>query len=206
MKPKSNKASSLTEAKPYDCCGTPSYGLDPLLPFLPKDKIIWEPACGRNHISSYLTSLGYRVMAYDIDQGYNFFDYMPMTEEWIQVTNPGYSSTLKFAWIKKSVEIPNPFALLLPVETFGSQKAQACFESSKYGDVQVIWLDHRINFDMPVLGCGGSQFPTCWVTRGLNLPKMMNYGKIIYPPEVIQAQKEARAKQKLKKQLEAIVS
>jgi len=57
---------------------TPSYGVEPILKYLPKDKIIWCPF--DTEISEFvkiLKSNGYNVIYSHIDTGQDFFNYEP---------------------------------------------------------------------------------------------------------------------------------
>lgn len=157
-KPKTNRAGDKYEPKGYDACQTPPTALNPLLPYLPKDKILWESAAGEGFLVKKLALEGYRVEESELLRGQNYFDYQPA--EWdIQVTNPPYS--IKYPWLEHAYELGKPFALLLPVETLGAKGAQKLFKAN---GVEVMLLDHRVNFRMPNKGWEGSsaQFPTAW--------------------------------------------
>lgn len=163
-----------------DACQTPAYALDPLLPYLKQFKRIWEPACGEGLLVDALqdwTGARFEVIATDILQGQNFFDFEPEHEWECIVTNPPYS--IKFQWLARCYTLGKPFALLMPVETLGTKTAQDLFE--RYG-IEVILLDKRVNFKMPRKGwdSGGAQFPTAWFTWQLHLPAQLTYGKINY--------------------------
>lgn len=167
MKPKKNQ----TDIPAKDRCQTPAYGVTPLLPYLPKDAVLWESAAGEGFLAAALVAAGHRAVLSDVLTGQNFFHYQPGAWD-VQVTNPPYS--LKFAWIKHSYELGKPFALLMPVEAIGAQTAQRLF--SRYG-VEVIWLDKRVNFKMPNTGWdgAGAQFPVAWFTWGLNIGTQMTF-------------------------------
>lgn len=179
MKPKTNRAGTLYEAKGFDCCQTPSSAAKTLQRFIPPGKIIWESAAGTMRmlvkgIQEYLSP--HSVIATDIqdDTSYNFFDYSPNIWD-IQITNPPYS--IKYHWLKRSYELGKPFALLLPVETIGAKKAQTLMK--EYG-AEIILLSKRINFYMPDKGLtgGGAQFPTLWFTYGLNIGRDISFAEV----------------------------
>lgn len=141
MKPKSN----IKSAPARDQCQTPSYALDPLLPYLSKGKVIIESAAGEGNLVKGLRFHGFPVCAYDLLNGNDFFEYQSRHKDIeVQVTNPPFS--LKYKWLKHSYEIGIPFALLMPVEVEGAAQAQKLFEH--YG-VGIIHLSRRINFKMP---------------------------------------------------------
>jgi hypothetical protein len=174
MKPKQNQAGDINESNVFDRCQTPFYALDPLIPYLPKHELIWEPAQGDGHIVAKLTDEKFMILGTDILTGCNFFDY-ELEGFGCQVTNPPYS--IKYDWLRRSYELEKPFALLLPLETLGSSKGQALFE--QYG-IEIILLDKRVNFKMPHKGYGksGAQFPVAWFTWRLGIGQQITYGKI----------------------------
>ena len=157
-KPKTNRAGDQYTPKGYDACQTPPQAVDPLLPYLPKDKIIWESAAGEGLLVVKFIHEEYNVVGTDILTGENFFEQEP-TEWDIQVTNPPYS--IKYPWLARAYEFGKPFALLLPVEVLGAKRAQKLFR--EYG-VEVMLLDHRVNFKMPIKGWerSAAQFPVAW--------------------------------------------
>jgi len=145
------------------------------LPYLPKDIPIWEPACGTGNLVNVLRKHGHKVLGTDVSTGNNFFYRKPPMQRYIHVTNPPYS--LKYPWIQRCYALGQPFALLVPVETMGSQKAQVW--TQKFG-VELMFLWRRVNFIMPYAGATGSaQFPVMWMCWNL-LPREINYGMIEY--------------------------
>lgn len=179
MKPKTNRTGHKNKSAKYDRCQTPYYALDPLLPHLPAEWIYWEPACGDGHIVAKLESNGLKVQATDILDGHNFFDWQP--DRWhCQITNPPYS--VKYDWLARSYQLGKPFALLLPVETIGAATAQKLFNRH---DLEVVFLNKRVNFKMPDQGYngGGAQFPVAWFTWGLDIGQQITFAKISYYPD-----------------------
>lgn len=177
MKPKRSYAASPTKSNSYDCCQTPPYAVDPLLPFLPRSKsvVIWEPAAGEGYIVRKLESEGFKVVASDILTGQNFFKWQPSYFD-IIVTNPPYSD--KYFWLERCYQLGKPFAMILPVETIGVGKAQKLF--SRYG-VEVIWLSSRVGFKMPsqkTFEESSPQFPTAWFTWGLGIGKENTFAQM----------------------------
>lgn len=111
MKPKTNRNGQINKPARFDSCQTPFYALDPLIPYLPKDWLIWESAAGDCHVVQKLTAEGFAIFGSDILSGHNFFTFSP--ERWdCQVTNPPYS--IKYDWLKRSYELGKPFALYCP--------------------------------------------------------------------------------------------
>lgn len=176
QKPKTNRAGDEYVPQGYDACQTPPEAIDPLLPYLPREWRIWEPAAGEGLLVDALYDSDFHsVLASDILTGQNFFEYEP-DEAWdALVTNPPYS--IKYKWLARCYALGKPFALLLPVETLGAKQAQELFR--EYG-LEVVFLDRRVNFKMPYKGWdgGGAQFPVAWFTRGLDIGQQMTFARM----------------------------
>jgi hypothetical protein len=174
MKSKINRAGDVKESKDFDRCQTPAYALDPLLPYLRPEWAIWECAAGAGRLARALTPHVRQVVASDLLDGRNFFDYQPPHFDAI-ITNPPYS--IKFDWLARCYQLGKPFALLVPVETIGAAKAQRLME---HHGAELLLLDKRVNFTMPIKGDDGSsaQFPTLWLCWQM-LPAPIVYGRIM---------------------------
>lgn len=172
---KSNRAADEYVPQGYDACQTPAYAIDPLLPFLSSDWIIWEPACGEGYLVEALFDSSFQdIIGTDILTGHNFLEYEPDAWDCL-ITNPPFS--LKYRWLERCYQLAKPFALLLPVETLGAKTAQEMFR--EHG-IEVIFLDRRVNFKMPNAGWdgAGAQFPTAWFTWGLNIGRQMTFARL----------------------------
>lgn len=175
MKNKTNRAGDEYVPQGYDSCQTPPEALDPLLPYVPREWAIWEPAAGEGLLVDGLYDAGFaHVRASDILTGHNFFQFIPATWDCL-ITNPPYS--IKYKWLERCYALRKPFALLLPVETLGAKTAQALFR--EHG-VEIIFMDQRINFKMPYAGWqgGGAQFPTAWFTWGLDIGRELTFARM----------------------------
>ena len=177
MKPKINRAGDPALSKGFDRCNTPAYALDPLLPFIRPEWIVWESAAGTGNLCEALAHHTQAIIGTDIhgthaDPPRNFFDWQPAAFDAI-VTNPPYS--IKFDWLERCYDLGKPFALLVPVETIGAKAAQTLME--RHG-CELLLLNRRVNFEMPNKGYGGSaQFPVLWLCWQM-LPAPIVYGKI----------------------------
>jgi hypothetical protein len=175
-KPKSNRKPGS-----MDNCQTPSYAVQPLLPYLRKAGIrtVWEPAYGEGLLSRVLTNDGFNVTGTDTLFGsqYDFFDYDLAIHRHYDaiVTNPPFS--LKYEWLQRCYELGKPFALLLPVETLGSVKGGDLFALN---GIDVMMLRPRVDFKMPEAGWSGSgaQFPVAWFCHNLFLPKALMFVRV----------------------------
>lgn len=169
MKPKNNSKQPIR-----DLCQTPPIAVQPLLPYLNKNHVVWECAAGEGYIVNELELNGFTVVASELQRGHNFFSYEPESWDCI-VTNPPFS--IKFEWITRCYQLGKPFALLMPVEVLGAKSAQRNFKAH---GIEVILLDKRVNFKMPEKGWlgSGAQFPTAWFTWGLNIGKQITFATL----------------------------
>jgi len=146
-----------------DNFSTPGYALDPLLPFLNKDWVIWECAWGESILANNIKERGFKVIGKtDID----FFQTNLIDECDILITNPPYSKKEEF--LKRAYELGKPFAFLLPLTTLEGIKRGELF--SKYG-IQLIIPNRRINFITPSGKGSGAWFQVAWFCWKMNLPK-----------------------------------
>jgi hypothetical protein len=182
MKPKLNQAGDPKVSHKMDRCNTPAYAIDPLLPYIRPNWIVWESAAGTGNMYDALAHhtmaiIGTELRLDDIGQGVHggrdFFEYQPPRFDAI-ITNPPYS--IKFKWLERCYALGRPFALLVPVETIGAKSAQSLME--KHG-AELLLLNRRVNFQMPNKGWVGSsaQFPVLWLCWKM-LPAPIIYGKI----------------------------
>ena len=171
---KANRKTDPAEEGGMDFCQTPPYALLPLLPYLPPHWTLWEPARGEGYLEAALKDKDFSVVSSCILTGQDFFDYTPDGWDCV-VTNPPYS--IKYTWLRRCYELGKPFALLLPIETLGTQSGQ--YQFAEHG-IEIILIDKRINFKMPEKGWegSGSQFPTAWFTWGLDIGQQMTFERI----------------------------
>jgi hypothetical protein len=175
MKPKANRSGDVSQAGAagYDCCQTPPYALDPLLPYVRPSWRVWEPAAGDGLMADALAAHGCEVARSDVQSGGDFFT-SPAPAYDVLITNPPYS--LKYAWLERCYDLGRPFALLVPLEMLGAAK---CQKLTRRHGVEVMLLSRRVNFKMPGKGWGGggAQFPVVWLSWRLT-GQPLGYGEI----------------------------
>lgn len=172
-KPKNNRTSE-DESPVFDRCQTPAYALTPLLPYLQARPVIWEPAAGKGRLVAALQAVGADVIATDILDGKDFFDFEPESYDLI-ITNPPYSK--KYRWLERCYELGKPFALLIPGESLFAASGAVQFQ--EHG-IEIVVMYPRVDFDMPEAGFDGSgaQFPTAWFTWGFNIGRALTFVNI----------------------------
>lgn len=159
----------LSQGSP-DNFQTPPEAIKPLLPYLKKDWLIWECACGKGYLVDAFKKQGYSCYGSDIQDETDFLKQEPIVDYDVIITNPPYS--IKQRFLERCYGLKKPFALLLPLTTLETAKRQRLFKD--YG-VELILFDKRINFETPNKKNGGSWFATMWVTNGLNIGKQLTF-------------------------------
>lgn len=150
----------------YDDCYSPPYILHPILPYIPKDTVIWEPCAGDDYLGDALRLAGYTVISTDLRHGREFDLFTMATPPGVGLilTNPPYS--IKARVIAELLRRRLPWALFVPFETTASKKVRDLFAP---GTMEQMYLDGRPSFRMPHMGWagGGSMFDTIWLSCGV---------------------------------------
>lgn len=128
-------------SKESDEVFTPFYAVEPILEFIPEDKVIW---CPFDHEWSAFVQLlkarGNEVVFSHIENGKDFFSYEPPYWDMI-ISNPPFSKKDKI--LRRCFEFGKPFALLLPVKSIQGKARVAMFE--KYG-IELLVFGDRVNY------------------------------------------------------------
>ena len=115
---------------------TPKWVWEVLSPYIPKDKIIWEPFYNEGLSGEYLTELGFNVIHEDID----FFD---NNKGEILVSNLPF--TKKKDILKRLKLLDKPFIMLIPLDTIDRQFFRKIFKDN-LNDLTLFFLPRRIDF------------------------------------------------------------
>lgn len=120
---------------------TPKHAITPLLNYLPKNAIIWEPTdFGNSNITKILKENGYNVISTHINN-FDFLNDKPDFNFDIIITNPPYS--IKDDFLKKCYDYNKPFALLLPLTALEGVNRNKLY---KKNGIECMIFDRRINF------------------------------------------------------------
>jgi len=168
---KKTQFEQIEEPQGRDLFQTPNYAIDILVPFL-KTKKIWESAAGLGKISNRLGSLGFDVLSTDINNEWEYFNFLLQTKENVSnmtiVTNPPYSLKRKF--YNKCKEYNIPFALLIPADYSGW-----IIDALRFDKCEKLIPTRRIDFITPSGKSGltgnTSNYHSLWLTWGLGLGK-----------------------------------
>ncbi len=193
-----NKPKNNYKPGGQDVMQTPPHALEPLIPLLAGDWIIWESAAGPERLIARTLALqGFTVVATDIlyHARFDYFNYQPVA--WtVQITNPPYNARDRYAWIKRAFELNRPWALLMPYETsFAARfRALAAIYHNNPWKIQILVPERRISYKTPNYGWGtlvydenkdqmvmkgdSAQFPSAWFTWGLNAETVHPYSNL----------------------------
>ena len=130
----------LTSDKEDNELYTPYYAVDPIMKYLPKDKIIWCPF--DEEWSSFYNKLkenGFHVIRSSLREGKDFFKYEP--DKWdILVSNPPFS--IKDKILERIYSFNKPFAILLPLNSLQGKTRYKYFKNG----IQILSFDARISY------------------------------------------------------------
>jgi hypothetical protein len=126
-----------------DECYTPDYAVEPLLEFIPKDKIIWCPFDTEESEFVKIISQTNPVVHSHIWNSQDFFNYEP--EEWdIIISNPPFQGKRKF--FERALSFNKPFALLMTMAWMNEAAPVQLFENR---GLQLLLFDKRVEFIQP---------------------------------------------------------
>ena len=124
---------------------TPKYAVDIIIPYLPKDKVIWAPFSKNEHnFADYLRDLGFQVVNTHLEAGYDFLTYEPDFHFDIILDNPPFKNKSKF--VEKAISYGKPFALFLPLNAFGDNGIPKLFMENGL-EPQMLIPDKRTEFE-----------------------------------------------------------
>lgn len=125
-----------------DECYTPRYAVEPIIKYLPKDKIIWCPFdTEESEFVKLLQKNGLNVVFSHIDLGQDFYNYEP--EKWdIIVSNPPFTNKRKI--FERCLNFNKPFALLMSNTWLNDSAPKQLFKDK---DLQLLMFEQRVQFN-----------------------------------------------------------
>lgn len=154
-----------------------------LLKFLdiPKQSVIWEPACGKGHMTEVMKEIGYRVIATELndfgygDTGKDFIGGNLVECDWI-ITNPPFNVSNEF--IRQAIKHNKPFAFLFKSQCWHAQNKAKLFKEFK--PQFVLPLTWRPDF---LFGAKGSNPPMecLWTVWGTEPAERTEYALLENP-------------------------
>lgn len=121
---------------------TPFYAVEPLLKYIPKDKIVWFPFDEEwSAFYQMFVEKGYKCIRSSLAENQDFFTYEPKEHYDVIISNPPFSKKDKI--LKRLNKLNKPFAILLPSNSLqGKTRYKDCFQ---YG-IQYLGFDERIDY------------------------------------------------------------
>jgi hypothetical protein len=126
-----------------DECYTPAYGVEPILEFIPKDKIVWCPFDTVDSEFVKQISVNNKVVHSHIANGQDFFNYEPSNWD-ILISNPPF--TKKRLYFERALSFNKPFALIMTNTWLNDSAPKQLFKDR---DLQLLMFDKRMKFNQP---------------------------------------------------------
>ena len=126
-----------------DECYTPSYGVEPILEYIPKDAVVWCPFDTVESEFVKQISQQNSVVHSHISLGQDFFDYEPFHWDVI-VSNPPFTNKRKF--FERALSFNKPFALIMTNTWLNDSAPKQLFKDK---DLQLLMFDKRMKFHSP---------------------------------------------------------
>ena len=125
-----------------DECYTPRYGVEPLLKYIPKDKIIWCPFdTEESEFVKLFKENGFNVVYSHISTGQDFYTYEP--EKWdILISNPPFTNKRKI--FERALSFNKPFALLMTNTWLNDSAPKQLFREK---ELQLLMFEQRIEYN-----------------------------------------------------------
>ena len=165
-----NRGATRREADFYS---TPIKSFNPLLPFLPKDKLIWECCCGQDRrLVNRMNEYGLKADGDDLCFGYNFLNDTLKRE--VIISNPPFGIAKPI--ITHALSLSDDVYMLLRLSFLESKERRGWWQKTSLARIFI--LSERPNFVMHIKcknkECGHKQFipieserpKTCSVCNG----------------------------------------
>jgi len=125
-----------------DECYTPRYWVEPIVKYLPKDKIIWCPFDTNNsEFVKVLREKWFHVVHSHISEWKDFFTYEP--KEWdIIISNPPFTGKREI--FDRVLSFWKPFALIMTNTWLNDSAPKQLFKDK---DLQLLMFDKRIKYN-----------------------------------------------------------
>lgn len=123
-----------------DECYTPTYGVAPILKYIPKNAIVWCPFDTEQSEFVKQISRQNKVVFSHIDSGQDFFSYEP--EHWdVLISNPPFTNKRKY--FERALSFNKPFALIMANTWLNDAAPKQLFKEK---ELQLLMFDKRMQF------------------------------------------------------------
>lgn len=163
-----------------DECYTPDYGVRPILPFIPKGKVIWCPFdTEESEFVKLIQQQGNVVIHSHISEGQDFYTYEPPVHWDMIISNPPFTNKRQI--FERALSFKKPFALIMTTAWFNDSAPIKLL--AKHPKLQVMFLDKRIYFN----NAGGGKrppFSSCYICYDM-LPSRLCTAEVDRNPQAI---------------------
>lgn len=126
-----------------DECYTPSYGVAPILEFIPDGATVWCPFDTKESEFVKQITLQNKVVHSHISEGKDFFTYEP--DQWdVMISNPPFTNKRKY--FERALSFGKPFALIMTNTWLNDSAPKQLFKDK---DLQLLMFDKRMKFNSP---------------------------------------------------------
>lgn len=126
-----------------DECYTPSYGVTPILKYIPKDAVVWCPFDTIDSEFVKQISKQNEVVFTHLKYNQDFLTYEP--DGWdVIVSNPPFTNKRKF--FERALSFNKPFALIMTNTWLNDSAPKQLFKDK---DLQLLMFDKRMKFHSP---------------------------------------------------------
>jgi len=122
---------------------TPSYGVTPILKYIPKDALVWCPFDTEE--SEFVKQISHQnsVVHSHINLGQDFFTYEPFHWD-LMISNPPFTNKRKY--FERAISFNKPFALIMTNTWLNDSAPKQLFKDK---DLQLLMFDKRMKFISP---------------------------------------------------------
>lgn len=153
---------------------SPEYLVEPLLKYIPKDKIIWCPFDKENSaFVKVFTKNGHKVIYSHIDEGKDFYKYEPAENYDYIISNPPFTN--KRGIFARALELNKPFLLIAPCTWFNDSALSKLFGDGR--DMQVMFFDKRAKYSNNGVIQKKITFASCYIGKGI-LPRQIVFERL----------------------------
>jgi len=126
-----------------DECYTPSYGVEPILKYIPNGTTVWCPFDKDDSEFVKQISKINDVVHSHIEDGLDFYEYEP--DKWdVIISNPPF--TKKRQIFERALSFKKPFALIMSNTWLNDSAPKQLFKDK---DLQLLMFDKRMRFNLP---------------------------------------------------------
>lgn len=125
-----------------DECFTPSYGVLPILKYIPNNATVWCPFDTEESEFVKLISKHNQVIYTHISLGQDFLTFNPEFEWDVIVSNPPFTNKRKF--FERALSFNKPFALIMSNTWLNDSAPKQLFKEK---DLQLLMFDKRMKFN-----------------------------------------------------------